>query len=257
MKEPLKKIIAQYMSSADLSEHQFMRLWQMGRRGCIELNLGAYSSFKSVLLEVNANMTCDLPTDYIQYSKIGILNSVGEVATLKRNDSLSPLHSQYIADRQAVVDVPTIDSNILSFSPSAIPNIWYNFGGFGGYGYHLYGLSGGTSTIGEYRVSDDDKLIYLSADWPYGSLMMEYLSDGYDCESEDYMVDIRAAECLISYIRWQDSIDSRKKFNSSDVRYRMQEFYRNKKIATRRINSSTISELQDVFRTSVKLVAKA
>lgn len=253
----LKTIIAEFLSSADLSEHQFMKIWNYGVRAQREFNMDIYGSFKSVLLQAGEAMTCELPADYLAFSKLGILNDSGEVVTLTENNDISPIHQQYVSAVQKVVQVPFAGSSIFNNGPAIVPNIWFNFIGWGGLGYHLYGLPGGTVTVGEYRISDADKLIYLSADWPYGYVLLEYLSDGYDCEADDYMVDVRASEAMVAWIRWKNAQDSRKKFSNGDVAYYKTEYYRERRLAKMRINSVDIDQMQKVFRSKVKLAAKA
>lgn len=257
MSTPLKSIVASFLSSADMSEHQFMRVWHIAVRVVREMNLDVYGSFKTKLLYVNDNKTVDLPQDYLNYSKIGILNDFGEVLTLKRNDSMSELHEQYVAELGSVQKVPVVDGAIALNSPTRFPFIWFNYWGAYNYGYHLYGLAGGTSTIGSYKLDETERVIYLSEDWPYQTIMLEYLSSGYDDECGDYMVPLKAEEAVMSGIRWRNAQDLRKKYTNSDVEYYRKEFYNQRRLSKLRLNQATISEMQNVFRSHVKMVAKA
>lgn len=257
MKIKLKEIIAQFISSADLSEHQFMRLWNIAVRGHKQFNLDVYGNFKSVLLYVNDNKTVDLPDDFLTFSKLGVLNEVGEVVTLRRNDNMTTLHDQYLSELGKVTNVPVVQSGIIWDDPTRFPYYWLNYVGTSGIGYHLYGLPSGAPSIGEYTIDEDEKMIYLSSDWPYQSVMLEYLSDGYDGSCEDYMVDIKASEAMLSWIRWQNAIDSRKKFTQGDVVMYRQEYYNERRKAKIRLNSVDIREMQKIFRSSVRLAARA
>lgn len=258
MKKPLKTIIAEFISSADLSEHQFMRLWNIGVRGMQEFNMDIIGNIKTVLLAVNDNKTVDFPKDFLTLSKLGILNDVGEVVTLTENNNMSTLHQQYVAQLGQLTDVPVIDNNIIYGNPTRFPFLWLNYWGYGSdLGYHLYGLQGGTPVIGEYKVDEISKTIYLSDSWPYTTLLMEYLSDGYDCDGQDYMVDVRASEALISYIRWNNAKDLRKKFTTADVEYYRRQYYNERRLAKMRLNRVDVDQMQKVFRSHVKLVAKA
>lgn len=257
MKLPLKQLISEFISSADLSEHHFMRLWNIGVRGAREFNMDICGNFKTVLLNVNANKTVDFPKDLLTFSKLGILNEFGEIVPLTVNDNMSTLHSQYLAAQGKVVDVPTLNSLINFSSPTQFPFFWFNYydGAYGG--YHLYGLAGGTPVIGQYTINENDKTIYLSDDWPYESVLMEYLADGFDCDAEDYMIDSKASEAMLAFIRWNNAKDNRKKFGAGEVNMFMRDYYRERKLAKRRLNSVDITQMQQVFRSHVKLVAKA
>lgn len=256
MKLPLKQIIAEFISSADLSEHQFMRLWNVAVRGAREFQMDITGGFKSTILDVKGNKTADLPTDFLSLSKIGVLNELGEVITLRQNDKLNLQHQQYVDGLGIEPEVATVPSIINYSSPTRFPFLWLNFTS-SGTDYHLYGLGSGTSAIGEYKVDEDEKTIYLSADWPYSTILVEYLSDGYDDSQEDYMVDVKAAEAMVAYIRWKNAQDNRKKFTTGDVDYYKKQYYNERRLAKMRINQVDISQMQAVFRSHIKLTAKA
>lgn len=252
----LMEVVQSYIDSADLSVHFARRLYNIARRGAREFNMDITGQFKSVLLPVSANGTIAFPDDYLQYSKIGILNGLGEVMTLKHNEDLTTLHQGYLTSINQVTPVPQAPG-FGAFTPTQFPLIWYNFCYGGGPLYHLYGIGGGTSTIGEFTIDDANRCFLLQTGWPYDSLILEYLSDGYDCDCGDYMVDIRASEAMIAYIRWKNAQDLRKKFGTRDVQYFRNEFYRERNIAKLRINMPNVNEMQTVFRSNVKLTARA
>jgi hypothetical protein len=254
MKLPLKQIISQFLSSADLSEHQFMRVWNIAVRGHREFNMDVCGNFKTVLLEVNDDRTVDFPKDLLTFSKVGILNEGGEIVGLTENENMSTLHSQYLA-ALGQTDVPVLNNSVVFGGSTRIPSVWFNFASDGG--YHLYGLRGGTASIGEYKIDEGSRTIYLNHDWPYQSLLMEYLSDGFDCDCDDYMIDVRAEEAMMSYIRWKNAQDLRKKFSTGDVDYYRKEFYNQKRLAKIRLNGVDINQMQKVFRSSITLAAKA
>ena len=108
MKVKLKELIGQYLSSADQSSHEFLRLWNIGVKGMkLEFNLDVTGSLKTVLLDVNANKTVELPCDYISYSKIGVMNHQGEVVTYKRNDQLAKINAHKETRLDGVPLVPS------------------------------------------------------------------------------------------------------------------------------------------------------
>lgn len=256
MKIKLKQIIGEFLSSADLSEHAFLRLYNIGVRGAREMNMDVYGSFKTKLLPVAANKTVQLPVDYISLSKIGLLNDAGEVITLHQNNDLSNIHQQYIADLQQNPQVPTVSGFSALYNPAKFPFLWLNFG-YNSACYNLFGLGGGTANLGEYKVQEDLGVILLSQDWPYATVLVEYLSSGFDDEDDDYMVDERAAEAMLCYLRWKNATDARKKFGLQEVSYFKKEYYRERAIAKLRINRTDITEMQAVFRSNVKLTARA
>ena len=85
----LAEIIYQYIDQAKLTSAEFRRLWTIGVRGVEEIGLDVHMTPKTVKLMVNANKTVTLPADYVAFSKVGVFNPEGEVATMRRNHKLT------------------------------------------------------------------------------------------------------------------------------------------------------------------------
>lgn len=251
MKIKLRTIIANFLSSKDSSSHEFVRLYNIGVRGCREFNMDIQGRFKTVILDVNANKTVTLPDDYLNFSKAGVFNGAGEVATFKRNPDLSGYNAMYTAQAR-YSGAPTVNTGDNTTYPYAYFNYWNN-----GVGYTLFGLPSGTATIGEFNIDEEAGVILLDPNNAYSQIVFEYLSTGYDEEAEDYEIDAKAEEAFICYLRWQNAIDLNKKFSQNHVDGLRREYYRQKGLAKRRLNPVIISEMQAAYRRSVKLVAKA
>lgn len=253
MKISLKEIIGQYLNSSEQSSHQFLRLWNMAVFGLkTEFNLDITGTFATKILQVNPNNTVDLPCDYIKYSKIGVLNSKGEVVTFKKNTQLTTLDT---GDKNRLSGAPIAGN----FNPTLYPynQVYYNNYFYEGSSYNLYGADSGTAILGEYKVDEDLGIIFLSPQTTFNEIVLEYLSNGFDDSCDDYTVDIRASECMLAYIRWKDATDLRKKYSTSQVDYFKKEFYRNKRLTKMRLNPFVLNELQFASRVGTKLVAKS
>lgn len=256
MKIALKKLVSQFLNSADESMHGFRRLYNIGVQGCREFNLDITGNIKTVVLPVNANKTVNLPQDYISYSKIGVLNDKGEVVTYKRNDQLSTWHSEYTTQSLRKEGAPVLNTLTPFFDQNTYPNYYYNYY-YNGTSYNLFGADSGTPKVGSYKVDESNGLIILDLHNHYDQLVLEYLSDGYDENSDDYEIDARAERAFMAYLRWNNSIDLRKKFSQSDVRRFKLDYYRERRLAAMRINQFVLNEMQDASRIGNKLVAKA
>ena len=255
MKIKLKEIIGQFLNSADQSSHEFLRLWNMGVWGMkTEFNLDITGVMKTVLLPVNANKTVDLPCDYISYSKIGVVNAKGEVVTYKRNDQLAKINKNKDTRMEGL---PTDGSVYTNYVNNPFYNYYYFNYYNGANSFHLYGLDSGTVTLGTYTIDEDAKVIYLGIDNSYESeIVLEYLSDGYSENMDDYDMDVQASEAMLCYLRWFNSKDS-KKYSGGEVQMFKKEYYNQKRLAKMRINSFVLNEMNDISRRGIKLTAKA
>lgn len=252
MKIALKKLVSQFLNSADESVHGFRRLYNIGVQGCREFNLDITGNVKTVVLDVNANKTANLPQDYISYSKIGVLNDKGEVVTYKRNDQLSNWNSIYTTQQLRKTGVPVLNTLTPFFDENTYYNYYYN-----GTAFNLFGADSGTPKVGSYKLDEGNGLIILDVHNPYPQVVLEYLSDGYDPNADDYEIDVKAEQSFIAFLRWKNAIDLRKQFNSNDVRGFKIDYYRERRLAAMRINQFIVNELTSAEHASRKLVPKA
>lgn len=260
MQTSLSKIVAQYLNSSDRSSNEFARVYNIAVRGLEnEFNLDICGQFKTVLIDVEPNKTVQLPVDYLNYSKIGIVNNVGEFVCLKRNDQLSGYHAYYFQETDRNAGVPLVNTFGNPFALNNYPynyNWWFNFWGTGT-GFHLYGLDSGTTPVGTYKIELGDNLILLNPDFMYPQVLLEYLSDGFSESDEDYMIDSRSAEAMLAWIRWQAAIDQPKKYPVSLVVMYQKNYFNEKRKAKVRVNGFNLAEFNDIIRRSTKLVPKA
>lgn len=256
---PLMQVVTELIDAQDRSEHYFRRLYRIGVRGARKFNQDVYGQFRSVLLDVSANHSVAWPCDYLDYSTLGIINSCGEVVPLKHNENLSLLRQQYLTSQQAITQVPVAPSGLVYGveNPLGFPFYWLNYN-WGDNGWiHLYGYGGGAPAVGDFTVDTNNKCFYVPPSYPYSTLVLEYLSDSFNIDCNDYMVDIFAVEAIQWWIRWMDRVDTPKKWSRLDAADAKREYLIQFRNARLRINHARINEMQVVFRNSVKLAAKA
>lgn len=250
----LKEIIGQFLNSADQTSHQFLRLWNIGVFGIkTEFNLDIIGVYRTQILDVNPNKTVDLPCDYIKYSKIGLINDQGEIATFRRNDQLSTYNG--INPKNRLAGTPNSGTGV-TLANYPYLNQYCNFYENGTM-YNLYGANSGTGNIGEYTIDEKSKQIFLNPHSTHSKIVLEYLCDGFDDDCGIVEIDVRAGACMLAYLRWHNAIDQPKKFNPNQVDNLKKEFYRTKRLAKMRLNPFVLNEMQDAQHSSPKLVAKA
>jgi hypothetical protein len=256
MKIGLKQIVAELIDSKDSSSHEFRRLYNIGVRGVREFNTDVVGSFTTALLDVNANKTVELPEDYVSYSKIGVINDKGEIVTLRLNNQLSDINSRRFLKDDRFEDLPKIATVTYPSVPYNYPYIYYNFFA-ANQSFNLFGIGGGGQNLGDYKVDEECGVIILSPSFNFDQILLEYLSDGMDRECDDYMVDSRASEALLAYIRWKSSIDMPKKFGQGMIREYKAEYKSERLKAKMRINKIVVSEFEDMQRITNKLAPRA
>ena len=252
MHTTLKKVIGQFLNSADQSSHQFLRLWTIGKFGLeTEFNLDLTGTFRTVILDVTANKSVNLPCDYISYKKIGLMNGIGEVVTLKRNDQLSKLNRN--TSTEMVRAGASFPAGFYPYNDAYYNNYFYE-----GVSYKLYGANSGTVVRGTYTEDKLNGILLLNKEFDHPQIVLEYLSDGYqDGNVDDHVIDIRAAKAMLAYIRWQNSVDQPKKFSQTTIGAQCRDFYREKRLARMRLNPFVLNEMQAITHESSKLVAKS
>jgi len=178
------------------------------------------------------------------------------VVTYKRNDQLSTWHSIYTTQSLRKTGAPVLNTLTPFFDQDTYPNYYYNYY-YQGTSYNLFGADSGTPEVGSYKLDEGNGLIILDVHNHYSQVVLEYMSDGYDENSDDYEIDVKAEQAFMAFLRWKNAIDLRKKFSPRDVRDFRVDYYRERRMAAVRINQFILNELQDAARVGNKLASKA
>jgi len=221
----IDSVINDYIDESEQSVHKYAKLYNIAVRGMEKLGLDFFYKIRSVKIPIDTtNYTAELPNDYISYTKIGVLNSVGEIIPLKFNNKMT-----YYADQQPDRLALTQDNTLATWYQSDLP-LWFNY--WDGYGFqNIYGLPSGSPFVGSFNIDDSNGVVLLNQYFNYSYLMIEYLSSGNP--DEPFRIPIQFREALLSFLAWRDiaSIPSTRKGNLGDKRDRKQEFYNQRRIA--------------------------
>ena len=245
----LSEVIYQYIDQAKLTNAEYRRLWTIGVRGVEEMGMDVSSTPKTVKLLVKANKTVDLPSDYIGFSKVGVFNQQGEVATLRRNPDLTGYKID-MADRLAN-NFDSTSSNTFRLQNLAYVNY------FDGARYvNIFGAGSVLKNEGEFDIDEEQGILYLDNNFGYTYVVMEYFSSPAD--DVDYKIPIQIRDAVISYIAWKDieMLPSGRRVNMSEKQLRRKEFYNQKRLANLRVNPVTPWDANEVIRLGQKLAAK-
>jgi hypothetical protein len=221
----IDSVINDYIDESEQSVHKYAKLYNIAVRGMEKLGLDFFYKIRTVKIPIDTtNYTAELPNDYISYTKIGVLNSVGEIIPLKFNNKMT-----YYADQQPDRLALTQDNTLATWYQSDMP-LWFNY--WDGYGFqNIYGLPSGSPFVGSFNIDDSNGVVLLNQYFFYSYLMIEYLSSGNP--DEPFRIPIQFREALLSFLAWRDiaSMPSTRKGNLGDKRDRKQEFYNQRRIA--------------------------
>ena len=221
----IDSVINDYIDESEQSVHKYAKLYNIAVRGMEKLGLDFFYKIRTVKIPIDTtNYTAELPNDYISYTKIGVLNSVGEIIPLKFNNKMT-----YYADQQPNRLALTQDNTLATWYQSDLP-LWFNY--WDGYGFNnIYGLPSGSPFVGSFNIDDSNGVVLLNQYFYYSYLMIEYLSSGNP--DEPFRIPIQFREAGLSFLAWRDiaSMPSTRKGNLGDKRDRKQEFYNQRRIA--------------------------
>jgi hypothetical protein len=244
----LESVVYDFINEANLTDAAFFRLWNIAIRGLEAIGMDISNEPKTRKLKVLPNKTVELPGDYLEWVKVGVLNANGEVATLKRNSNLTK-YAAIDNDRLSVNVNASIESHERDF-------LFRNYYWEDQY-VNLLGVSSGTEEFGQFDVDSVNGVILLNNNYAYDYVILEYLCS--PTANGDYLVEVQLREAIISWLRWKDiqSMPAGRRKNLGEVQMRMKDFYNERRLARMRLNPLRIFEANDVIRLGYKLAVKA
>lgn len=246
----IESIIYDYIDQAELTSSHYLRLWNIARRGLVDLNISVAGEPKTMVLNVLPNKTVELPKDYVTWVKVGVFNERNEIATLKYNYNLSN-YAVYDSSRL------TLTEDAATNGPGyTISNMYNNFY-FNGGAYSLFGVPYGTDYLGSFKVAEEQGVIILSSDFESDYVVMEYMCS--PVENSDYLISVNFAEALIAWIAWKDIQykPSGRRATGEEKRYRRKDFYQEKKNSIARESPFRIQDFSEIIRQGYRLSIKS
>lgn len=166
-------------------------------RGIMDLNIYTLSSTSVAYLRVNPDNTVDLPDDYIDYIKIGILYN-NRIWTLTVADTIALPREELCGQdiRDALVTTGP-DNTVGAGRGYYFPVGAYNGVSMGG----MYGLTGGFN-VAYYRIDRERNQIVLDGRIPKCIVALEYQSAGIGLGTNT-LIPAQAVECLVAFGVWR------------------------------------------------------
>lgn len=193
---PLKTIVSYVLDELNSGIGDFDKLWVLALRGLIDLHQDIACQPETIRIPVSGNKTCPFPSNYLSWTKIGILNSAGEISTLRINTGLTTYRD---ANPNRIEQLtPDINDSVqgMLFAP-----YYFNYY-FNGTYSNLFGVGGGLIQYGECVVDEANEVVVLSPHFKYDAIMFEYLTVPAD-ENGEYRVPLPLQEAVIAFVKWK------------------------------------------------------
>jgi hypothetical protein len=246
----IDEAITDYLTESEQGNHKYFKCWNLAYRAMTELGLDFFYSVKSVKLPVNPNLTVTLPADYLNYTKVGILNNEGAIIPLQVNNNLTTAFDMQ-PNRLAQTQDPSI---VTGYSPQGI--VCWNF--WNGYGLsNLYGLPSGSPFVGSFKIDNKNGVIVLDEYYDFEYVMLEYIAS--PVSGGEYFIPIQFKEAVIAYLRWKDiiSLSTSRRGSLGDKRDRRAEYYNERRIAIARYDAIKLSDLYEWNLASQRMAVKS
>lgn len=241
----LSECVTMYIDESKQTTKEFRRLWALAFRGLTDIGLDVSWTPKTTLIDVNDNLTANVPTDFIDWVRIGVFNSSGEIATLRINEQLTTYRDK-VSSRLS--DIGAEDADLLNFNLFALNNdsIYQ----------HAFGAGSGLIQAGECKFDLSNNIIVLDPKFSYSQIVLEYISS--PMLDDDYYVDLKCQEALISWLRFKDiqSLPSNRMVNISEKQFRQREYFLQKKLARKRVKPFRLQVSEQYSRESQRLAVK-
>ncbi len=250
---PLDTIVTDYLDQSEQSINKYNKIWNIAFRGMEQLGLDFFYRIKSVKLPVTATKTVKLPDDYMQYTKIGLLNSQGEIIPLKFNQKLTNF-ANLLPNRIEMVEDNQLD--YFGFYNQGSPLFWNYYAQ--GYTSNLYGIPSGGYGVGQFNIDVTNGVTVLNPDFQFEYLMVEYVASPNPVEGQDYFLPIQFREAMIAWCAWQDiaSLPSTRRGYISDKQERKTNFYNERRLANARFKPYYKEHAYDLSLESQRLTVK-
>ena len=268
----LRQVIDDFMVTMDdddyVSNVTDAAVRNIALRGIREFGFDVTNKVRSLKLAVQANSTVNLPDDFVDLIKLGVVSD-GIVYVLGENKNINMSMS---------IDTPQDDTNDSLLGPLNLANneiddrtrdvddtagsegdgetdfdfyVFQNYLYQGGLG-RLYGAGGGHRR-GEYRLDLDQNRIELSTDGDITEVLLEYVSD--EARNTYPVIHVYAEEALRCYIYYK--LCERKMTVPAGEKARArQEYYNERRKAKARMDTFTKEEALKTIRQNFKLSPK-
>ena len=224
------------------------------KRAVREMEFDIHKRVKSTKIPVDStNNTINLPADYVDLVKLGVVGGDGLVYVFGENKNVN--YSMAAAGTTAAPEQGTTDSKSSTAGFSGGTNdaedldhyVFNNYLLDGNYG-QLYGIGGG-QRYGEYRINLDQNRIEIDTSSGYSEVVLEYISD--PALDTNPTVHIYAEEAVRAFTYYK-LIERKSSVPAGEKARARKEAYNEMRKAKSRLSNFTKEEALRVIRKNFK-----
>jgi len=273
----LRQVMDDFVLTMDVDDHisniNDAMLRNVALRGIREFGFDVTARIKSLKKTIGTNNTLELPSDYVDLVKVGIVGSDGTVYVLNQNKNINysrkvklgadgketfvdSKNDPIFLDQNKVEDreddkTSTSGGDVLTnedpFQSFVFRNYIYE-NTLGG----LYGIGGGHG-MGEYRINLDQNRLELDTSSDITEVIIEYVAD--EARSTNPLIHVYAEEALRSYIYYK--LCERKSTVPANEKMRARsEYYNERRKAKARLGNFNRDEALRTIRKNFKQAPK-
>ena len=273
----LRQVMDDFVITMDVDDHisniNDAMLRNVALRGIREFGFDVTARIKSLKKSIGTNNTVELPSDYVDLVKVGIVGSDGTVYVLNQNKNINYSRKVKLDENSAETFVDTkndpmyLDQNkvedrqddktstsgaaVLSSEDPFESYVFRNYiyeNSLGG----LYGIGGGHG-MGEYRINLDQNRLELDTSNDISEVIIEYVAD--EARSSNPLIHVYAEEALRSYIYYK--LCERKSTVPANEKMRARsEYYNERRKAKARLSNFSKDEALRTIRKNFKQAPK-
>jgi hypothetical protein len=227
-------------------------------RGIREMGFDIQKRIQSLKLTVNTdNDTVELPDDFVDYTKIGVVGGDGLIYVFAENKNQSaPMKYKTdsagnnldsggdgVFDRVDAKSTGGARASLSDYESYSFRNFLYE-GNVG----RAYGIGGGKYS-GEFRINYEQNRIELYSTAGYSELVVEYIAD--EARSKNPSIHVYAENALRSYVYYR-LVERKSNVPASEKMRARQEYYNERRLANARLKSFTKEEALKTIRKNFK-----
>ena len=239
----LDSIVRSALMDLGENESRYEQFRHFAIAGYREFHWDLAQEIKTAKLELTAWKACQLPIDYVDWVKIGYVNSAGAIVLFTHDDRIPIHHDDEDGYPESITSTETLPEPSTTTSEQQLP-LWDSGG--------LFGLVAKSNGAGYYKFNPQRREIQFAPSIKSDTVVyLEYISDGVNpCEKT--VVNLMAAKLIQLYIHWQ-RVKFAKSSNLGQIAMAKKDYEVEYNRVQDRLNKITVEDVLECARNGYRL----